>query len=473
MGRLGTFMLVVWPVLVWGQGQIFLLDYDTFYTGAPTDHDYSLAERDQIVAEMHGHFSLLGLSATNAPPASGEYSTVFFNASSAGTSDGVDFRNLEADDDAHVNARMMLEIVGIDLGDQTSEQIVRASINIGMHEALHLLGARHQDAFTLPVQGLPPGSSPGDGYSPPYPGPRVATLTDQTFMSLTTLLGVTEEKLLSEDLFISPRTAMKALLGEFVTPTAKVGGNHHPDDRQILPVTRFSVPNTLPADLPLPEGVVLPPGISLTDLVFFAEAAVVAGETDQGDGFIETDYYGLPVASGWPYTIEVHSAVLEHRSGWTPTDVGTAALNPFTGFTIPYYGTGSFNYSSYELSDPALVDILIPSVLPALMVDVFTPNVDGDPGDYELLIYRIGVEVPAELASPALGLSRTNGSAVIEWADLGPEFDLQKTSDMVSGDWTNSIVIPVFEPMPLFGRFTVSDAFDAPWQFYRLMETPE
>lgn len=471
MGRIITFALMLWPLLAGGQGQIFVLDFDTFYTGGATDHDYTLTERDEIVAEMHAHFNLLGMSATNAPPATGEYSTVFFNTSSAGTSDGVDFRNLEKDDNAHVNARMMLEIVGIDLGDQTSEQIVRASINIGMHEALHLLGARHQDAYTLPVQGLPPGSSPGDGYGPPYPGPRVATLTDQTFMSLTTLLGVTEEKLLSEDLFISPRTAMKALLGESVTPIAKVGGNHSPPASQILSTTLFAVPNTLPADLTLPDGVALPPGVSITDLVFFAEAAVVVGHTDPGDGFIETDYYGLPVASGWPYTIEVHSAVLDHRSGWTPTDVGTAALRPAPPTTLDYYGTGSFNYEGFELSDPALVDVLVPADLAGMLVDVFTPNVDGEPGDYELLIYRIGVEVPAELAIPALGLSRTNGSAVIEWVDLGADFDLQETSDMVVGDWTNSVAAPAFVPAPLFGRFTVSESIDAPWKFYRLMET--
>jgi len=114
--RIVGMVVVVWAVVTLSHpargGQVFLLDFDTLTSGPATDHDYTPAERAEITSEMNALFAPLGMSVTDTPPVSGPFSTIFFNATAASTSDGVDFRNLNKDDDARVNAIKMLEIVG-------------------------------------------------------------------------------------------------------------------------------------------------------------------------------------------------------------------------------------------------------------------------------------------------------------------------------------------------------------------------
>jgi hypothetical protein len=401
--------------------QIFFLDFDSLDPADPAFyHNYTTAERDQIAREMNDLFTPLGMSATQQKPASGEFSTVFFNATAAGTSDGIDFRNVDKSDSAQVNAKRMLDIVGVPPANMTSDKIVRASVNIGMHEALHLLGSRHQDAFTLPGQGVS-SSSLRDNYDPDYLGPFAADLTDRTFMSLTTLLGMSEEKLLRDDFFIGPRTSLKAIVGERVPVTLQLPGINSPSTAQPLIPERFDLPNTMPADMPLPPelGDITADQLSLT-----ADAVIVAGTITQAEITEATGahYYAVPIIPGAPYTIEVFSDVLGYRTAFTPFDAALSVLvrdpgAPSIPALHPYYGDlgdDGINRDGWEGIDPSMVDLIAMDFpfafpfegAPYMLVEVFSEAVPGGdplPGDYELIVYTITPE-PTSLTLLGLGL---------------------------------------------------------------------
>lgn len=392
----------LWVVLSPGAGraeQVFLLDFDSLYTGAADDHDYTLAERDQITNEMNALLARLGMSATQTLPAAGPYSTVFFNGTAAGTSDGVDFRNVKKSDNAEINAKKMLEIVGLEPGEMTSDRIVRASVNIGIHEALHLLGVRHQDAYTMPGTGLPTAGLAAS-YSPVYPGPSSASLTSRTFASLAAgAFGLSAEKVLADNLFISPRSAVKALVGEAVPVTEQVFGNRLPMFSQPVAMTPFELPNTLPDDLPLP------PGIDPSDLEFTALAAVITGTITQAevdDPLFPSHYFHIPTIPGARYTIEVFSDVLDHRQNFTPFNAALSVVDPVEVAVADYYGTAAVNHHGIEGSDPAIIDLIAPGE--SMLVEVWS-RTGLEAGDYELIVYTIAVvPEPSTLALLAAGL---------------------------------------------------------------------
>lgn len=423
----GLLLVAAWTVKPAEGSQVFVLDFDSA-SGATLTHNYTPAERDQITSEMNALFAQFGMSATQVPPASGPFSTVTFNATVAGTA-SVDLRNVDTEDGALVNAKLMLETFGVPPAQMTSEQIVRTSINIGMHEALHLVGARHQDSFTLPGQGVS-SSSLRNNYSPAYLGPFVADLSPRTFMSLTTQLGISEEKLARDDFFVSPRTALKAVIGDNVPPTTQLSGINSPFTPQPVIPTRFDLPNTLPADVPLPPELadLVPPGTTADQVPLFAEAVVVTGTITQAEvddhEISPSHYYAVPIIPGMPYTIEVFSDVLGHRSSFTSFDTALSVIirDPATGEPAlhPYYdmlgsGAANPNRDGWEGIDPAMVDLIAPEPpsafefdgVPVMIVEVWSQSGFGqDPqaGDYELIIYTIGiVPEPASLALLGIG----------------------------------------------------------------------
>ncbi len=441
VGLAATFPLIVVATPV-AAVQVFYLDFDTL--AGPLPHDYTPEQRDAIAAAMGELYAPLGVQVTHEPPGAGVFaSTIFFNAVAAGTSDGIDFRNVSKTDSARLNARQMLEIVGIEAGDQTPEQIVRASINTAMHESLHLLGARHQDAFTLPGGGV---STQGiaERYWPTYPGPRQAAFTASTFMSLSHgAFGLSEQKLLNDELFISPRSALKALVGEAVSPASQLPGINSPFTAQHLPTTSFALPNTMP-DLPLPPELApfLPEGISpeaitARQLQLGAEVAIVAGTITQAEiddvDISPSHYYAVPIIPGMPYTIESFSEVLDHRTGFTPFDSALSVIvadsDSPSGLSLhPYYGTlgfDGFNRDSFEGFDPAMVDVIAPGAphaimiedQPHMLVEVWAQAGFGQqpaPGDYEMIIYTISI------TGIDLLLGDMNVDGVVDTGDVAP-----------------------------------------------------
>ncbi|BCX47531.1 hypothetical protein HAHE_14390 [Haloferula helveola] len=437
-------------------GQIFLLDFDTYEGAVADSHTYTPTERDQITAEMDAHFAPLGMSVTQTAPVGQPFSTVFFNTAAASTSDGIDLGNRNPSDNAQVNAVTMLGVVDIVPPNITSEMIVRASVNVGMHEALHLLGARHQDAFALLGAGVPT-SAVAAKYIPSYPGFAMADLTERSFMSLTTLLGVTEEKLLADDLIIGTRSVIKAMMGDHVTVTQRLPGNQLPEDAQPVSVDTYEIPNTIPPGYEFPFF----PGEDASTLVLTAGVAWIEGSIGPGDAPTLKNYFVLPVIGGRPYSIETYSEILDYRTPFSPFDTSVAALRelPGGGFgTLAYYTGSSSNSDGFEGSDSTITDLPVPPVLTSMLVDVLPEN--GDlAGDYELLVYSILVE-----KLPELTIERSGDDVVLSWPTTSDGFELEAKTDLGPGPWTRVPDAPVVDAS--FYRVTLPIIPDR--RFFRL-----
>lgn len=447
--------------------QVIVLDFDLLNTGEETDHDYTTAERDQIVMEMNHHLGPLGVVVSPTPPPSGPYSTVFFNAEAAGTSDGVDFRNEDKTDTASVNAKMMLAIVGFEEPDMTSERIVRVSINVGIHEALHLFGARHQDSYAPPGTGLP-FAGLADDYDPEYPGPIYAPLTDQTFESLTLVLGLSADKLLQDDMFISPRTALKVVAGELVPPVAQVAGNISPPEAQMVDPFLITVPNTLPPDLELPPGLVLPDCVEIEDLEVVASIVIITGDLFDPP-LNPPNYYKIPhlfpPSELWiplNYTIEVYSEVLDHRLSSIDTALYVLDPGPPEGpgyLPVDYHGEGAHNKHGIENGDPAIVT-MPPPPYDAFIVEVVPeehPAMTG--GEYELIVYALGIVVPT---CPCPGDVNCDGVVDIfdltellsAWGDCPDPCPPSCPADMTNADGTGTdCAVNVFDLLLLLSNW--------------------
>jgi hypothetical protein len=134
------------------------------------------------------------------------------------------------------------------------------------------------------------------------------------------------------------------------------------------------VPNTLPVSDPL-HG---PP--------LAAKAIVVEGSLEPI--FDLVDYYVFDGKAGQVVTIEVMSAVLEHR-----LDEFDAKLELLAMFGTPLAG---IILSSIDGTAPTLIDFVLPFD-GAYFIEIAPEGLLGAPGDYELLVYEF-VAAPAPAA---------------------------------------------------------------------------
>ncbi len=374
--------------------QTVFLDYDAFTdTGAdPDDHIYTAGERTAIVDTLNDKFASFPVTFTNTAPGAGLYSTLYYNAG-LGSGD-IDFQNKKMSDTATVHAPKLLDVAGIPLGTATPSEVVMGSINLGAHETLHILGTRHHDAF-LPV-GF--GVSPGDGgadWDPVYTGPEGAFLTGMEFNSLTTSLGpLVASSVLSPDLFIGPRSAVKLLHDTFFDLDEDSLDKNFPLDPQPLPLTTIPLPNTLPPGDPFA-------GLDLwADVVIVEEASIEMLFIEGSPVGPESDYYSVDAAAGDVFTVEVISEL----GPGDPLDTAVAFLNPATGYTpVPWWPT-AINNDERESTDSLIQDIIIPAD-GEYVIEVYTPFGSLDEfGDYELLIYRLNATPePGTMALLGLG----------------------------------------------------------------------
>jgi len=363
--------------------QTVYLDFDS-ETGAG-EWTYSGPERGAVHGALESLFAPLGVTVTTSVPGSVDYSTLFFNADAIGTSTGVDWRNVAFIDDAYVNAGLGLDFVGAPL---SGENIVKASVNLGAHEVLHLLGARHHDAFTPIGTGV---SSPGNKtkFDPVFPGPDGAALSGLELNSLTTVLGFSADKLLSMDSFIGPRAALKIRFAAHGARGTEDGGSML-EAPEAITVSTYPVINTLPGALE--DDPPAPP--------FEAMVGAMKGEISDGEG----DYYSFGGEAGRIVTIEVMSESLGHRL--VEGDLAVALLDE-SGTLIPYHGDFAFNDDGFEGVDPLLLDIELPYT-GTYIVEVFGAP-PGTPVEYELLVYSLTEPAPVPLPAP-LGLLAAGGA---------------------------------------------------------------
>ena len=117
--------------------QVVLLDFDTGTDGSIL---YTAAMRDDVEALMEGHYAAFDFSFTQVTPATGDFSTIFFNAGvGGGLAEHTDFRNVHHNDTAVVN----VDVFGL----ATTSDIVSASAIIGSWGLGHLAGLRAGDSY--------------------------------------------------------------------------------------------------------------------------------------------------------------------------------------------------------------------------------------------------------------------------------------------------------------------------------------
>lgn len=384
------------PTAQAGFPQTIFLDYDTFTdTGAdPDDHVYSAGERTIIADTLNDKFAEYPVTFTNTAPTSGLFSTVFFNAG-LGSGD-IDFQNKKMSDTATLHAPKLLEIAGVPIGTATSTEVVAASINIGAHESLHILGTRHHDAF-LPIgTGVSPGTG-GSDWVPDFPGPEGAFLTGKEFNSLTASLGLFSYSSLTDpDMFIGPRSAVKLLHDTFVDLDVDSTDANVIFAPQPLSFETIPIPNPLPPSDPFS-------GLEIfADVVIVEEASIEmlfdTGGTPLGP---ESDYYGIDAAAGDVITIEVISEL----GDGDPFDTVVALLDPTTGFSpVPWYTDGALNNDERESTDSLLLDVTIPAD-GSYVIEVFSSAGPDMFGDYEMLVYRFhAIPEPSTLVLAAFAL---------------------------------------------------------------------
>ncbi len=352
--------------------QVVFLDFDT---GNDANINYTPTMRNQIqqgIQEIYDDFNVVIEQTLPSAP----FSRITFNEGfSGGVAEQIDFRNLDASDNALVN------VTGFASG---AAQVVAASITIGGHELGHLLGLRHGDSFGPIGTGLGTTGPSRTFYNPNYPGPAAGNeIVDHVMgtpaIGVNTTLG---------DHWLSERSATKLEFAESGTVI-----NEAPGPKSTLataqPITLdpLVVPNTIVS------------GVNAGPLDFSVDALSVVGNVSSGG---EVDLYEFQAEAGDLFNIEVMSRIIDQRIPNT-IDSELRVLND-QGIEIDYYGTPAFNDDEFESLDSILIDLVIPSDGTYFMqVNAFSST---DTGGYELFAYRFNGAVPepasALLAFPLL-----------------------------------------------------------------------
>lgn len=393
--------------------QKFYLDFDSIKDAyvadpdllflPPADEivDYTSSQRLSILEYLNTHFVRYGMVFLEGPkPVALADASIKLNAAAFGAgAEKVDFRNLDSSDSAEVNVISMFKFLGKAAGDWSDEDVTLATANVVGHEALHLMGMRHQDKASPLNTGLGGGLLPGD-FSPTYPGPVGATQSVDTFSGLHVGGALSFETMVTPK-FVSERVVPRLMIagsgsGFFLTAET-AGDNHSVDKAQDIALSGLLAPYPFRAD---PEDPMTPPLIDLK------MAAVTGALTDAkpGGGF-HSDYYIFDGVAGEYWTIEAMSYLLDGSLRYADNaDVALALLagpgapDPFVlGSPIPYYTLSAVTDDDADAGfyGATLFDIALPYtgtyIIEVSAASPFHGGVgkDGlDGGSYELFLYR-------------------------------------------------------------------------------------
>ncbi|MEQ9460907.1 MAG: hypothetical protein RIG82_08150 [Phycisphaeraceae bacterium] len=397
--------------------QTFYLDFDSIIDGVddgslipgvtpgvpPLDelYDYDTGQRDFILEYLNMNFGGFDMVFTEGLPAiPGAGSVMQLNKGFGAGSEGVDFRNLDDDDSASINMVSIYKFLSLPFETLAPMDVAISTANTVGHEAMHLMGARHHDAYGPIGTGI--GTFPTD-FFPAYPGPVGAPFTGENFMSVHAG-GAGFGTGLFTPKFVSERSAIRLDLSkpfsdEFVD--AEEGGNNTFPTAQFIdvdsggfdigyPIRPFPEPDrTTPGTTPAPE---IPVALS-------GFAKVVTGSFDlkpgPGTGFFG-DYYSFFGIAGEIWTIEVMSKILEGGDRYIDNaDPAIILLDP-TAAVVPYYGD-PFGAANDDDDDgelgSSIIDVILPVTgfytLEILVADTFFPGTKPgtDGGSYELYMY--------------------------------------------------------------------------------------
>jgi hypothetical protein len=352
----------VWPWFVTNADalQRVFLDFDS---GNDGNINYTQPMRDEVQAIMEGHYARFDVEFFQVAPMA-PFSTLTFNEGfSGGLAQQIDFRNLDPDDNAVLNAQ--------GFGDPMD--VVITSANIASHELGHILGLRHGDSFGPIGSGLGVTGPPPNSYTPPYPGPQ---LGDEVVFHImgTPAIGVNT---FNQDHWLGEREATKLEFAETGTSILEAPG---PKDTlataQPITLEEILVPNTIVI------------GDNAGPFDFSVDALSVVGELSVGG---ETDTYRFEARAGDLFNFEVMSQAIAQRFSNTVNNSRLFILDE-TGTPVDYYGTDAFNNNEFETRDSIIIDLFIPAD------GTYYAQIDTvgntDTGSYEFFAYRFNGMVP-------------------------------------------------------------------------------
>ena len=382
------------------------LDFNSRTSGS--EHVYTLAERDAIIAMMEEDYAAFDFTFSHAAKPTTPYSTLFINdGPEFGEAQDVDFRNLNKSDTA---------TIAIGDGATTSAQYITLTANVASHELGHLVGLRHHDSFGPIGSGIDTGTFPVGDASPEYPGPQSATETRYTIMETDDLF--LEDEL---DLFFNERSAVRLSFNErgtVVAESAAVKGSIA--TAQTITMAPLVTPNTLES------------GVN-AGKVFDVSALAVTGRIN---ALNEADYYRFEGLAGDLMNFEVISDTPNRLSDYIDSQI---TLYNAAGVPVDFYGEDAFNDDEFEGYDSILMDIVLPTT-GAYYVRVEAYNgsdaVQAERrGNYELYMYRFAVEEPVLIGD-------YNGDRLVDTADYTvwrDAYDSASTNLAADGDGSGVI----------------------------------
>ena len=363
-----------------GRLQNVFLDFDSRTEAG--EHLYTAAERDAIVAGLNSIYAGFQVAFLTAPPARGDYATVFFNQSRAdgqpgGDSSEIDFGNRNLGGAAIVQINGLLDLPGGP--EATAANFVAASTWMAAHELGHLLGLRHADAFG-PV-GFGVNTAPqslGLSAAPAVPGALAGWETNSAIMATPALTGFTLADLATSH-FFSEREAVKLAYNQrapivpdgrllVAEQSAQHGGI---SSAQSLSLASLPVPNTLRR------------GFNAGKDLVVAAVDVIGSIATSG----QKDVYRIDGRRGDLMNLQVMSKALNRYQGQS-----------FDAYLTVYDAGGKVVASSddeFESQDPSIIDLVLPADGSYyLEVRGFDAT---QTGSYELFAWRFDTASPTDV----------------------------------------------------------------------------
>lgn len=423
-----------------GPAQVVFLDFDA--GGLPTfpvcrsngtlfgvfqDHVYTPEERDTIQARIEADYADFNFEFVQEAPLSGDFTTILFGQNDApldcsegsnitltptgglsilfGQAESIDFLNANRSDNAFADASLWEFLVqltpgnpnnfqnfsgllvanfGGDITAAVSQAVVNQSANTGAHEAGHIMGLRHQNAFGAPGDGLPAtGAILPTDFVPVFDGPSNATETVLHTMASGASVGLGLTGSTITDRFFSERSAVRLAVNE-------QGGVEDEDGirrrRDRITLRNILTPNTII------EGQNEEARLQVRGAVVDGTIGAL-GETDSYEFFgREGDFFNAELVSVVGRSLSFEDGILGQLRLFQMNDDGTETLI-------------AANFQSFEsVFDAEIFDAVLPATgryrLEVSAPDEFFPFGDDTPfplslaggaalltGQYSVLIY--------------------------------------------------------------------------------------
>lgn len=292
--------------------------------------------------------------------------------------------------------------VGLRKPTASITNMVRLTSKVIAHELGHLLGLRHQDSFGPIGYGvnLVPGVSE---FNPVFPGPAGAFETFQHMMGSPASVGTTRNDDLG-DLFFGERELIK-LTAAMSEPTAvhqaeSSAPHRTPATAQVLTPVALQLPNSI--------GSGMNKGDALHG-IYQSVTGSITTVTAGGSTGSESDYYRISARAGDVYTFEVMSVSIAAFGDEADDSIDPVIrLYNSAGQLVQHFGGLAENDDSFEPSDAALMDVVIPAT-----------------GDYYIEVdtfKRSPTDPLGDPTNPASPLNPDNPRNILAYPDLIKRF---------------------------------------------------